>query len=163
SFAAKPGYAVTVRTTDVGGLTFDHGFVVAVCAPVVNLPPVVTGGTFAIPEFSPNGTVVGSVVATDPEGQPLAYSITAGNTGGAFSVSGTGQVTVANSPQLDAAATPTYSLTVNVSDGVNNVPASVTVNLTARTAPFPNPILVFSHKETGTDGLGNTVDRYFFT
>jgi thermitase len=33
SFATKPSYAVTVRTTDVGGLTFDQGFAVTVCPP----------------------------------------------------------------------------------------------------------------------------------
>jgi serine protease len=161
NFATKPSYSVTVRTTDVGGLTFDQGFVVAVCA--VNLPPVVTGGTFSIPENSAVGTSVGAVVATDPESGPLAYSITGGNTEGAFVISGTGQITVANQPALDAVLHPVFNLTVNVSDGVNNVPAAVTVNLTLLTGPFPNPILVFSHKETGTDGLGNTVDRYFFT
>jgi subtilase family protein/cadherin domain-containing protein len=162
SYAAKPSYAVTVRTTDVGGLTFDQGFVVAVCAPVVNLPPVVTGGTFAIPEFSANGTVVGSVVATDPEGQPLAYFITAGNATGAFSISSTGQITVANQVELDFALTPVFNLTVTVSDGVNNVPAAVTVNLTQLAGPFPNPILVFDHKNTGSTSDG-TFDYYNFT
>jgi subtilase family protein len=33
SHAAKPSYAVTVRTTDVGGLTFDQPLTVPVCAP----------------------------------------------------------------------------------------------------------------------------------
>jgi hypothetical protein len=126
-YETKPSYAVTVRSTDVDDLFVDQGLVVAVCN--INEPPVVSGGPFSLPENSPNGTVVGSIVATDPESGPVSFSITSGNTGGAFTISPTGQITVANSTELDFETIPVFNLVVTVSDGVNNVPFPVTINL----------------------------------
>lgn len=93
--------------------------------------PVVTLDTFSVPENSVNGTVVGTVLASDPE-LPLTYAITAGNTGGAFAInSATGEITVDATAALDFEATPSFSLTVTATDteplsGSN----TITVNLT---------------------------------
>jgi uncharacterized delta-60 repeat protein len=99
-----------------------------------NQPPVVGDQTFGINENSANGTVVGTVAASDPDaGQTLTYQITAGNSGGAFALdSSTGQLTVANSAALDFEKTPTFTVTIRVSD--NGSPAlsstaTVTINL----------------------------------
>jgi hypothetical protein len=128
----------------------------------INEPPTITGATFTIPENSPAATVVGTLVASDPEGL-LTLTITAGNVGGAFAISGTGVITVANSTALDFETMPVFTLTVTAADGVTSVPAPVVVNLTNDTTePIPNPILVFSHKEIDTvDGI--VFDRYRFT
>jgi uncharacterized delta-60 repeat protein len=99
-----------------------------------NQPPVVGDQTFGINENSANGTVVGTVAASDPDaGQTLSYQIVTGNTGGAFALDGsTGQLTVANSAALDFEKTPTFTVTIRVSD--NGSPAlsstaTVTINL----------------------------------
>jgi uncharacterized delta-60 repeat protein len=99
-----------------------------------NQPPVVSDQTFGINENSASGTVVGSVVATDPDsGQTLTYQIIAGNSGGAFALdSSTGQLTVANRTALDFETNPTFTVTIRVSD--NGSPAlsstaTVTINL----------------------------------
>ncbi|MEK7954169.1 beta strand repeat-containing protein [Luteolibacter soli] len=55
----------------------------------------------SVNERAPNSTVVGNVPATNPNSSPLVYTITSGNTGGTFSISNTGVVTVANNAQLD--------------------------------------------------------------
>jgi hypothetical protein len=133
---------------------------------IVNLtnidePPTITGGTFSIPENSPAATAVGTIAASDPEGM-LTLAITAGNVGGAFAISGTGEITVANSAALNFELTPVFVLTVTASDGVTTVPATVTITLTDVAEAIPNPILVFDRREAGTDAFGNTVDRYFF-
>jgi VCBS repeat-containing protein len=99
----------------------------------VNDDPVVNDqGLPALAENSPNGTVVGNVVASDVDGGPLSYSITAGNTGGAFAIDPlTGQVTVANSTALDFETNPVFTLTVQVDDGFGGTDtATVTINLT---------------------------------
>ena len=71
---------------------------------------------FTVAEDAATGTSVGSVSATDPEEDTLAYSITAGNDEGAFAVGGsTGSITVAGA--LDYETTVAYTLTVEVSDG----------------------------------------------
>ncbi|HRQ41732.1 MAG TPA: cadherin domain-containing protein [Chloroflexota bacterium] len=97
-----------------------------------NEPPVINNQTFSVPENSANGTAVGTVVATDPNDDPLTFGIIAGNTDGAFAINDTsGQITVANSAALDFETTPTFALTVRVTDTSNLTDdATITINLT---------------------------------
>ncbi len=100
----------------------------------VNDAPVVDPATFAIDENSVNGTNAGTVTYTDPDsGQTHTFSIQAGNTGGAFAINaGTGQITVADSTAINFEATPTFSLTVRVTDdGTPSLfgEAAITINL----------------------------------
>ena len=56
----------------------------------------------------------------DRDGQALAYSIVAGNTGGAFAIDPvTGAITVANPAALDFETTPVFVLTVSATDGTH--------------------------------------------
>lgn len=55
----------------------------------------------SVNERAPNNTVVGTVPATNPNGSPLVYTITGGNTGTTFTVDNTGVVRVANNSLLD--------------------------------------------------------------
>ncbi|MDZ4689197.1 MAG: cadherin domain-containing protein [Planctomycetaceae bacterium] len=97
-----------------------------------NDPPVVDDQSFSIAENRPVGTVVGTVVATDANGGPLTFAITAGNTGNVFAINAaTGEITVATA-MLDSDAMPVFNLTVVVTD--NGVPtasdtAAVTINV----------------------------------
>jgi hypothetical protein len=63
--------------------------------------------------------------------QTLSYAITTGNTGGAFSIDpATGEITVASSAALDFETTPSFTLTVEVTDsGGLTTSGTVTVNL----------------------------------
>lgn len=97
-----------------------------------NEAPVVGDQSFSLDENSANGTVVGTVSATDPDpGDSLAYAITEGNISGAFAIdSNTGSITVADVSQLDYEATPSFSLTVQVTDtGSLTDTAMITVDL----------------------------------
>ena len=102
--------------------------------PPPNEPPSIEDATFTIAENSPFGTSVGTVVASDPNVRDtLSYSITAGNTGNAFSISTSGVITVANSAALDFETTSQFQLTVQVlDDGTGNLTdtATVTIDLT---------------------------------
>ncbi|HEY3488200.1 MAG TPA: S8 family serine peptidase, partial [Gammaproteobacteria bacterium] len=139
-FETKPSYSVTVRVTDAGGITFDQPVVITVSDVVENTAPVVNNQTFSIGENSANGSAVGTVAANDAEGDSLNFSITAGNTGGAFAINASsGAITVANTAALDFETTPSFALTVDVSDGVLSDTATVTVNLTnANEVPVVN-------------------------
>ncbi len=130
NFEVKPSYAIRARTTDQGGLTFEQTFTITVTN--VNEAPAISAQTRSIAENSANGTAVGAALtATDPDaGTTLTYSITAGNTGGAFSFGTGGQLQVANMAALDFETTPTFTLTVQVSDGSLTTSNTVTVNLT---------------------------------
>lgn len=102
---------------------------------ISNRPPVIAAQTFSLPENSANATMVGTVAASDPDaGQTLAYAITGGNTGGAFAINAsTGQLTVASTAALNYETTPSFALTVRVTDNgtpTMNTSATITVNLT---------------------------------
>ncbi|MGB5299833.1 MAG: cadherin domain-containing protein, partial [Thiogranum sp.] len=96
-----------------------------------NQAPTINNDTQAVDENSPNGTLVTTVTATDPENAALTYAITAGNTSGAFAINATtGQITVANSAALDFETTPTFTLTIAAIDDKGAYDAgTLTINL----------------------------------
>jgi len=98
----------------------------------VNDPPVVTSGqSFSVPENSANGTVVGTVAATDVDSPITGFSIVNGNTGDAFAIDVNGQITVLTSTALDYETTPTFNLSITATDGTDtSAPETVVVNLT---------------------------------
>ncbi|RLS57083.1 MAG: hypothetical protein DWH91_05280 [Planctomycetota bacterium] len=85
----------------------------------INDPPTLDDQVLpAVRENSPVGTVVGTVIATDPNSlQTLSYSIVGGNTSGAFSIdSATGVVRVANPTAVNWEINPVFNLTVQALD-----------------------------------------------
>ncbi len=93
-----------------------------------NTAPVADDATFTIAEDAAVGTTVGTVTATD-DGATLAYAIAAGNGAGKFTIDdATGEITTAAA--LDFETTPSYSLTVEVSDGQYADTATITIDVT---------------------------------
>ncbi|MEP1096342.1 MAG: cadherin domain-containing protein [Cyclobacteriaceae bacterium] len=107
---------------------------------------------FYLDENSENGTRVGTVTATDPDGDELTYSIISGNDLGAFAISPiAGTLTVADKDQLDFAVNPSFSLVVQADDGNGGVTTvDVTINLNdvplglfdaeSNVQVYPNPV-----------------------
>ncbi|XP_019623295.1 PREDICTED: protocadherin Fat 4-like [Branchiostoma belcheri] len=91
--------------------------------------PSLYSGTLA--EDAADGTVVASLNCSDVDtSTTLSYSITAGNSGPSFEVSSSGVVTLATGHTADyESATTSYSLVVQVSDGVHSVEAAVAVDV----------------------------------
>ncbi|MEZ0260537.1 MAG: cadherin-like domain-containing protein, partial [Alphaproteobacteria bacterium] len=92
---------------------------------------------YTIAENSANGTVVADANSTNPEGgQTVTYSITAGNTGGAFAInSSTGVITVVG--PTDFETSPVYNLTIRATDdggtangGIDFSEQTLIINLT---------------------------------
>ena len=76
------------------------------------------------------GDVIGTVQASDPDGDTLTYSIIAGNTDGDLDINpDTGELTWFHAP--DSNRTSTYNPTVQVSDGELTASETVTVNVLA--------------------------------
>jgi len=76
------------------------------------------------------GTAVSNISASDAESEAITYSITAGNTGNAFTInSSTGAISIAAA--LDYEATASYTLTITATDTSGNVTTTTqTVNVT---------------------------------
>ncbi|MCM3763790.1 cadherin domain-containing protein [Neobacillus niacini] len=95
-----------------------------------NTPPVAADLQFSVDENAANGTVVGNVGGSDPDGQALTYRILSGNAENIFKINAaSGEITVANGSLLDFETTQNYSLTVEVSDGVDQTTATVTIGV----------------------------------
>lgn len=134
-FETTPSFTLGISVSDGGTPQGSDTSSVSINVSDVNEAPVVIGSTFSVPENSTNGTLVGTVTATDVDLPPqtLTWAITAGNGGGEFMIDANGAITVTNSSLLDFETTPTFTLMVQGTD--NGTPslsgtATVTVNLT---------------------------------
>lgn len=129
---ANSPFSLAVSASDGnGGST---GTVVTINA--TNQAPTFTGEPYAftVETRSPPATSVGTLAASDPNGDSLAFAITGGNTGGAFAVNPTsGVITVASAAPLLLSNSP-FALQVTVSDGLGGVDAS-TVAISISNAP----------------------------
>lgn len=96
----------------------------------VNDAPTLSDATGSVDENSSNGSSVMSVSGSDDDGDDLTYSITAGNSSGAFTIDNSGNITVADGTEVDYETTTSYSITVTVSDGNGGSDtATITINI----------------------------------
>ena len=136
-----------MRVTDDGTPAKHDDTTVTITVDDVNEAPVVAAATKSVAENSPNGTNVGSPVTFTDEDLPAqghTFTIEGGNTGGAFAIGSTsGQVTVADTTELDFETDASYSLTVRVTDdGSPNEhgEATITIDLTNVNEPPVNTL-----------------------
>lgn len=80
----------------------------------VNENPVVATEKFNVDENSKNGTVVGTIEATDPDGDDLTYELVGSSA--AFAVTPEGTVVVKDGSKLDFESKSSETITVKVSD-----------------------------------------------
>jgi len=93
--------------------------------------PVAADAAFTLEENSPDGTLVGTLTATDADvtDGDISYQITAGNNSGGFAIDDNGSITVADSSPLNFESNPGFLLEVSVSDGELSSTTGVTVTL----------------------------------
>ncbi|MDZ4689057.1 MAG: cadherin repeat domain-containing protein, partial [Planctomycetaceae bacterium] len=122
-------------------------------------PSFLAPTTFTIQENRPNGTVVGTVITSDPENNTRTYSITAGNTNNGFAINAaSGQITVNNSAALDFETTPQFLLSVKALDNgspANSRTQTITINLTdivGARVPARKPATSLNPVATGSTG-----------
>jgi VCBS repeat-containing protein len=134
-FETTPVFQLQVRVTDNGTpVQFRNGVITINLIDLNENPPVINPQTFSIPENSPVNTLVGTVVATDPDpGQTVSFAIVGGNTNNAFTINAaTGQLRVNNPAALDFETIKSFSLIVRATDSGTpqlSAQATVTVNL----------------------------------
>ena len=104
---------------------------VATAAEETNFAPLGNDASFTVAENIAANSFVGQVVATDPNPEQfLTYSISSGNTEGAFEINPAGKIFVANEAALDYETTPSFSLEVEISDSdASRLSSTVTVDI----------------------------------
>ncbi len=137
-YETNPLSTLTVTVSDDGVPSHSNSATITVALLDVNEPPTILPQSFSIPENSSQGTLVGTVAASDSDaGQILTYAIIGGNgeTGDAFAIDlHSGLLTVNNPAALNNDLSPAFGLTVQVTD--NGSPprsnsATITVDLTS--------------------------------
>jgi len=129
-YESRSSYSIRVRTVDQSSSVFEAQITITVLNE--NESPTVQSTSFSLAENAANNTPVGTVAALDPDAaDSLTYSITAGNAGGVFAIdSGSGVITVADNSTLNFEATPSYFLTVAVTDlGALSADAFITIDI----------------------------------
>ncbi|MEE1656932.1 cadherin domain-containing protein [Microvirga sp. CF3062] len=117
-------YVISVRVSDGNGGFLDQNFTINVNDVVETVPNRAPGiptlGNANIQELAPDNAPIGTLSATDPDGNALTYKIvsTSGalvDNDGRFQIVGN-QLQVANGVQLDYEQAKQHSITVEVSD-----------------------------------------------
>ena len=112
-----------------------------------DIPTISSSATFSASE---NQTAIGSVSATDEDGDSLTFSIS----GSEINISSSGVLTFATAPDYETKTS--YTATVTVTDGTASVTQDITVNVTDVTevtnqAPAFTSSATFSAAENQTD------------
>ncbi len=129
-FETNKNFNLTVTATDAEGLSDDAA--IAINLTDVNELPIITSNpTFSISE---NTTTVGTIIASDVDGDSLTYSISGGVDSSLFAIDPTtGDLTFINAPDFetptDADTDNNYQVQVSVSDGTETVTQDLTVTV----------------------------------
>ena len=132
-YEAATSHSIIVRATsaDLSGTT--RGFTINVNDANDNAPVIAFGQTFSVSEFAAVSDSLGTVSASDVDtvGTLQNWQITGGNSDGVFAINtATGEITIANTAKLDYETTPTYSLTLTVSDSANtSAPQTIAIDI----------------------------------
>ncbi len=158
-FETAPGYEVTAKVTDSGGL--GDTVVVAIALADVNEAPsasVAIEGMVA--ENAKPGTLAAAVAATDPDaGDRLTYSLLS-DAGGRFAIDArTGLITVADGARLDFEQTPEHEVRVRVTDssGLSDEQSLVIALLDVDQPPATKDDLL-AMQGAGTNGFAIVAD-----
>ena len=156
-YETKNLYVVTVIAKGPGGET---PFTVTVhVTNVIGEPPIAEDNIRFINENVPANTFVHQVIASDPGGLALTYTITGGNTSGAFSINSlTGEIRVANSSAIDYEINPLFDLTITVSNGTRSVTCLIKVSIT-NLPEAPQPVSTsLTILDTAQEGVIGTLE-----
>ena len=120
-------YDVVLRATDQTGLSSDKA--VAVTVTNVNEAAVFQGGTAL--SVAENSTAVSTILAVDPEGSAITYSIAGGTDASMFTInSRTGALALVNPQNYESVGAGNFQVTIGASDGTQTATRGYTVTIT---------------------------------
>ena len=122
-YETKSSYTATVTASD-GANSSTQDITVNVTNLNDNTPSFTSSATFSAAE---NQTAIGTVTATDADGDTISYSFQAPMPPSMSINSSSGVLTFNSAPDYE---TKTYTATVTASDGTNSSTQDITVNIT---------------------------------
>lgn len=132
NFETNPQYVLTVKATDNGNPALFTTGKVTINITNLNEQIVMLDQSFSLNENTPNGTVIGQIITSDPDNQVSSiqgtqFVINSGNTGGAFAIDDQGRISVNNVGAVNFEVNPSFSLIITVNDtGASAVPTTST-------------------------------------
>jgi hypothetical protein len=119
-YETKNSYSVTVTVGD-GVASATQSITVDISNLNDNNPTISSSATFSLAE---NNAIIGSVAASDADGDSLTYSVS----GSEINISSSGVLTFTSLPDYETKNS--YSATVTATDGENSITQDITVNIT---------------------------------
>lgn len=139
NYEVTSSYVTSARATNSAGQSDPTPVTINVTNVNDAAPVIAAGQTFSVQTGLPIGTTVGWLLANDPDSPITGYSITAGNTGNAFSITAAGELKTA--AVLNRAVTASYTLTFTATDGAQTS-AAVTAKVSVLAAPATSKPIV---------------------
>ncbi len=158
-FEAKPSYSIRVRTTDVGGLTFEKVFVVNVNdlpeRPGDTTPTDLRLSNTAVDENVPAATVVGTFTTVDPDvGDTFTYTLEPDFGDNAAFTIVDDQLRINESPDFETKTS--YSIRVTTADSGNRS-FTKTLTVTVNNLNDPPVVTASAGNLSYTENAGNVV------
>ncbi|MDC0091952.1 hypothetical protein OAI57_03840 [Gammaproteobacteria bacterium] len=139
-YETKNSYALYIALTDSDGLSAgSYQYNIRLNNLNDNNPVISSSATFSAAE---NQTAIGSVSASDADGDSLTYSVS----GSEINISSSGVLSFAAAPDYETKNS--YTATVTVSDGTNSTTQNITVNVTDVAEAVPNSAPTISSSAT---------------
>ncbi|PKV50335.1 NHL repeat-containing protein [Aquimarina sp. MAR_2010_214] len=157
-FETKASHEITVEVTD-GKAKASAKITIKVIDVDENMPPVIADQTFSVAENSTSSVVIGTVVATDPDGDTLTYTL-ANSTGALAEFEITGNEIKLKSGFLDYEVLSSHIVTVTVNDGALTASAQITINVTDVVETSTITVSTFAGNSSGYVDATGTAARF---
>lgn len=136
-FETATSHIITVQVSD-GELTASAKITINVVDVDENVAPVISAQTFSIAENATASTEIANIVASDANGNTLTYSISQNvfqngvTSQPIFKLlqSNSGELRLGDKRSLNFETETSYTITIEVSDGVLSASADITINVT---------------------------------
>ncbi|MBG6129080.1 sugar lactone lactonase YvrE [Aquimarina sp. EL_43] len=128
-FETKTTHEITVEVTD-GKAKAAAKITITVIDVDENMPPVIADQTFSVAENINTTDVIGTIVATDPDGDNLTYTLTNPDNPTTAFIIEDDKIKLSQGESLDFETTTSHVVTITASDGTLTASAQITINVT---------------------------------
>ncbi|WP_082994860.1 MULTISPECIES: cadherin domain-containing protein [Aquimarina] len=153
-FETKTTHEITVEVTD-GKAKAAAKITITVIDVDENMPPVIADQTFSVAENINATDVIGTIVATDPDGDNLTYTLTNPDNPTTAFIIEDDKIKLSQGESLDFETTTSHVVTITASDGILTASAQITINVTDVVETSTVTVSTFAGNSSGyVDGTG---------